>query len=78
MSETPKAYAIEAAEGVAVQLDDSSDDETFSVTVVKAAEVVETHDAVTADSVVALTSEHFTASHIEVPTAPDDTDEDSD
>ena len=70
MSETPKAYAIEAAEGVVVHLDDSSDDDSFTLTVQRDGEAVESHEGVTATTVVDLGSDHFVASHIEPP-SPD-------
>ena len=35
MNDVPKAYAINAAEGVVVHVDDSSDDEKFNLTVLK-------------------------------------------
>lgn len=68
MSDSPKAYAIDAAEGVTVLLDDSSEDDTFSLSVCKDGAELESHSGVTCDSVVGLTSEHFTATHVEPPT----------
>lgn len=76
MSETPKAFAIDAAEGAVVHVDDSSEDETFSISVRKGGEEVETHAGVTADSVVELGSEHFTAAHVDPPT-PEASDDDA-
>lgn len=68
MADTPKAFAINAAEGVAVHIDDSSEDETFEVAVLKDGTEVEKHQGITADSVVALESDHFSVEHIEPPT----------
>lgn len=68
MSDAPKAFAIEAAKGVEIALDDSSDDERFTITVRKDGQAVETHEGVTADSVTTLSSDHFTASHVDAPT----------
>ncbi len=67
MADAPKAYAIDAAEGVSVHLDDSSEDEKFNISVHKDGAEVETHEGVTADSVTDLGSEHFTASYIDPP-----------
>ena len=67
MADTPKAYAIDAAEGVVVSVDDSSDDETFQIVVVKEGEEVEKHEAVTADSVGGLESDHFSVEYIDPP-----------
>ena len=69
MSNLPRAFTIEAMEGVTVHIDDSSDDETFEIDVRDDSGVVESHSGVTADSVVGLESEHFTATHIDPPSA---------
>lgn len=70
MSDAPKAFAVDAAEGVDVHIDDSSEDETFTLTVRKGGEQVEQHDGVTVDSVHDVGSEHFSASSVEPPSAP--------
>ena len=77
MSDSTKAYAIDAAEGITVLLDDSSEDDTFSLSVCKDGAELENHAGVTCESVVGLASDHFTATHIEPPTpeASDDADE---
>lgn len=67
MTDSPKAFAIDAAEGAVVYVDDSSDDETFVIVVHKEGKEVEKHEAVTAASVAALDSEHFSVEYIEPP-----------
>lgn len=72
MAESAKAFTIEAAEGVSVHLDDSSEDDTFVVSVRKDGSEVEKHEGVTADSIVDVGSDHFSASHVDPPTGPAD------
>lgn len=67
MTEGPKAFALDAAEGVVVYVDDSSDDETFAIAVLQEGAEVEQHQAVTADSVGALQSEYFSVEYISPP-----------
>lgn len=74
MSDAPKAFAIDAAEGVGVHLDDSSEDETFSISVLKDGAEVESHTGVTAATVAGLSSEHFTATVVEAPVGDDSGD----
>ena len=74
MNDAPKAFAIEAADDVRVSLDDSSDDETFAIHVSKGDEVLESHTGVTAETVADLSSEHFTATHVEAPVGDDSGD----
>ncbi len=74
MSDSSMAYAIDAAEGVSVQLDDSSEDETFSLSVVKDGAEVESHTGVTAASLADLASEYFTATVVDAPAADDSDD----
>ncbi len=69
MSNLPRAFSINAVEGVTVHVDDSSDDETFEIDVRDDSGVVESHHGVTADSVAGLDSEYFTATHIDPPSA---------
>lgn len=69
MSDSPKAFAISAAEGVAVHVDDTSADENFVITVMQKGATIETHEGVTADTVGALTSDHFTVEHVDAPVA---------
>lgn len=78
MSDTPKALAIDAADGVEVHIDDSSETETFDVKVRKAGEEVEAHTGLTIDDLAALDSEHFSVDLVEPPTAPEPGDEDTD
>ena len=69
MTEAPRAFAIDAAEGVIVHVDDSSDDETFDVVVLTEGQEVEKHTNVTAASLSELESDHFSVQYIEPPTA---------
>lgn len=75
MAESPKAFAINSAEGVVVHIDDTSDDERFNLTVVKDGAAVEEHKGQTAETIGDVTSEHFTVEHVEPPTPEADPDE---
>lgn len=77
MSETPKALAIDAAEGVDVHIDDSSEAETFDVKVLKAGQEVEAHTGVTLEALASVSSDHFSVELIEPPTAPEPAEDDS-
>ncbi|MGI9644271.1 MAG: hypothetical protein ACR2O6_03065 [Ilumatobacteraceae bacterium] len=78
MSDTPKAFAIDAAEGAEVHLDDSSEDEQFTITVRKDDSEVETHEGLTADTLEGVSSEHFNVAVVEAPSAPaDESDDDA-
>lgn len=68
MADTPKAYAINAIEGAAVHIDDSSDDETFKITVVRDGAALEEHEGVTAVSLGSLASDLFSVEYIDPPT----------
>lgn len=74
MTDAPTAFAINAAKGVEVHVDDSSDDETFVLTVRKEGKEVEKHEGVTAATLGDLSSEHFSAETVEPPSAPEDGD----
>ncbi len=71
MSDRPKAFAITPSEGVTVHVDDSSEDETFVLSLHKDDAEVEKHEGVTAESVVGLASDHFSAEHVDPPSADD-------
>ncbi len=78
MADAPKAFAVDAAEGVEVHLDDSSEDEKFDIVVRKEGAELESHQGLTADSLEGLSSEHFSVAVIEAPSAPgDETAEDA-
>lgn len=78
MSDTPKAFAIDAAEGAEVHLDDSSEDEKFTITVRKDGAEVETHEGLTADTLEGVSSDHFRVAVVEPPAAPaDESDDDA-
>lgn len=70
MPESARAFAIEAVGGVTVHVDDSSDDETFDITVKGDDGVLESHRGVTIDSIVSVESEYFTATYVEPPSGP--------
>lgn len=72
MSEAAQTISFNAAEGVDLVVDDSSDDETFSIKVMRGTEVLEEHDGVTTATAGDIGSEHFSAETIEPPTAPED------
>ena len=72
MGETPQTISFNAAEGIDLVVDDSSDDEKFSITVMRGAEILEQHDSVTTATAGAIGSEHFSAETVEPPTAPED------
>lgn len=76
MSETPKALAIDAVEGVDVHIDDTSDAETFDVKVLKEGQEVEAHSGVTLEQLAAVSSDHFSVELVEPPTAPEPVEED--
>lgn len=76
MSDAPKAFAVEAAEGVDVHIDDSSEDETFKLTVLKQGQQVEEHAGLTADTVGSVGSEHFSVATVDPPAAPSDPSDD--
>ncbi len=71
MAETPRAFAINSVEGAHVHVDDSSEDETFLLTVLKDGSPVEKHEGVTAESVGGLVSDHFSVEYIHPP-APEE------
>lgn len=71
MSDTPKAFAIDASDGVDVHIDDSSETETFDVKVVKEGEEIESHQGVTIEALAAVTSDHFSVELVEPPVAPE-------
>lgn len=78
MAGSPKAFAINSAEGITVQVDDRSEDEKFHLTVFKDGAPVEEHKDLTVDTVGDVQSDHFTVEHIEPPTPEDDPEEGSD
>ncbi len=68
MADSPKAFAIKAKKDVAVHVGDSSEDETFDVTVRKDGQEVEKHEGVTAETVGTLKSNHFEVDYVDPPT----------
>ena len=72
MSDAPQAVSFNAAEGVDLVVDDSSDDETFSIKVMKGTDVLEEHDGVTTTSAADIGSDHFSVETVEPPKAPED------
>jgi hypothetical protein len=71
MSDIRKALAINAAEGVDIHIDDSSETETFDVKVTREGEEVEQHPGVTVEALCAVTSDHFSVELVAAPTAPE-------
>ena len=71
MPDTPKAFAIDAPEGVHVHIDDSSEADTFDVKVIKEGEEIESHQGVTVDALTAVNSDHFSIELVEPPAAPE-------
>jgi hypothetical protein len=70
MADMPRAFAIDAAEGVVVYVDDSSDDETFDIAVHQEGAEVEKHEGVSAASIVSLESDRFSVEYIDAPASP--------
>ncbi len=75
MTDAPTAFAINANKGVDVHIDDSAEDETFVLTVLKDGKEVEKHEGITAANVGDLSSDHFSAETVEAPTAPEGGDD---
>ena len=71
MSETVKGWVLTYEEDVEAHVDDSSEDENFTVTVRKGGQEVEKHKGLTAATVGDVQSEHFKVESVDIPTAPE-------
>ena len=71
MPDTPKAFAVDAPEGVDVHIDDTSEAETFDVKVIKEGAEIESHEGITIEALAAVNSDHFSIELVEPPAAPE-------
>ena len=73
MSDAPQAWALSSGEEVEALVDDTSDDETFSISIRKGGQEVEKHEGLTAASVHDVQSDHFSVEAVTPPMGhPDD------